>query len=79
MKRIHGHEVMEMMLASGSAYTKTSLARDIVRAFGKDARFYTCSADNMTASELVAFLEAKGKFHPHKGGFQTAPDKICKH
>jgi probable metal-binding protein len=70
---------MKMMLASGKPYTKTSLAKEIVSTFGKDARFYTCSADSMTASELVAFLEAKGKFHPHKGGFQTAPEKICKH
>jgi len=79
MKRIHGHEVMKMMLASGKAYTKTTLVKDIVGTFGKDARFYTCSADSMTAPELVAFLEAKGKFVPRKGGFETDANKICKH
>ncbi len=70
---------MKMMLASGKAYTKATLVKDIVKTFGKEARFYTCSADNMTASELVAFLEAKGKFVPRKGGFQTAANKICQH
>lgn len=79
MKQIHGHEVMQMMLTSGKPYTRTTLAQDIVAEFGEDARFFTCSAENMNAEELIDFLEARGKFVPADGGFQTAPDKICNH
>jgi len=79
MKRIHGHEVMKMMLVSGKTYTRHTLVADILHHFGADARFHTCSADSMTADELVAFLERKGKFDHRPDGFQTSPDKICNH
>jgi probable metal-binding protein len=79
MNLIHGHEVMEMMLASGKTYTKETLVADVISRFGAAARFYTCSAENMTAEQLVEFLDAKGKFLRQEGGFQTAADKMCQH
>ena len=78
-KKIHGHEVMKMMLASGKTYTKETLVKEIVSTFGKDARFYTCSAENLSAEELVSFLDSKGKFLRSEDGFQTSADKICDH
>lgn len=79
MNRIHGHEVLNMMLASGKLYTKDSLVKDIVSRFGGEARFYTCSAENMTAEEFVAFLESRGKFVHRPRGFQTSPEVMCQH
>jgi probable metal-binding protein len=79
MNSIHGHEVMEMMLGSGKTYTKQLLLADIHEKFGTGARFCTCSAENMTAEELVDFLEARGKFVPRTGGFQTSTDVMCQH
>jgi probable metal-binding protein len=79
MEQIHGHEVMHMMLQSGKAYTRSSLLTDIVANFGSDARFYTCSAQNLTPDGIIDFLQAKGKFVPCAAGFQTSPDLMCKH
>jgi probable metal-binding protein len=79
MNQIHGHEVMEMMLTSGKIYTKDALVNDIITKFGQDARFCTCSADNMTAEQLVAFLDDKGKLVQRDGGFQTSQDVMCQH
>jgi probable metal-binding protein len=79
MNSIHGHDVMEMMLNSGKTYTYESLLADIAAKFGGDARFHTCSAANMTAEQLVAFLEARGKFLPCTSGFQTSTDVMCQH
>ncbi|ECH7125455.1 DUF2492 family protein [Salmonella enterica] len=62
MDSIHGHEVLNMMIESGEQYTHTSLEAAIKARFGERARFHTCSASDMTAAELVAFLAAKGKF-----------------
>ncbi|MGN0028291.1 MAG: YecH family metal-binding protein [Marinilabiliaceae bacterium] len=75
----HGHEVLRMM--EGNAYAS---AQELVRAmearFGSDERYCTCSASGMTASELVAFLEERGKFIPAEGGGMTVDTtKICKH
>ncbi len=76
---IHGHEVMKMMIDSGKKYTKETLELDIIEKFGVDARFYTCSAENMTAKEVVDFLESRQRFIEAKEGFSTNPDKICDH
>ena len=76
---VHGHDVMNMMLDNGQSYTKDSLCADIVARFGAETRFYTCSAENMTAAELVDFLAAQGKFVEVGAGFITEADKICDH
>jgi probable metal-binding protein len=68
-----------MMLTSGKSYSRESLLHDINTRFGPNVRFYTCSAEDLTAEGLIDFLQAKGKFVPMDGGFQTSPDLVCKH
>ena len=46
---------------------------------GESTRFYTCSASDMTAKQLIDFLAARGKFVSASGGFSTDPTKICDH
>ncbi|HCL5269494.1 TPA: YecH family protein [Salmonella enterica] len=79
MDSIHGYEVLNMMIESGEQYTPASLEAAIKARFGEQARFHTCSASDMTAAELVAFLTAKGKFIVVDGGFSTHESKICRH
>ncbi|HDX5342560.1 YecH family metal-binding protein [Citrobacter sedlakii] len=79
MTSIHGHEVLNMMIASGEPYSTASLEAAIKNRFGEQARFHTCSASDMTAGELVAFLAAKGKFVAKDDGFSTHESKICRH
>ena len=76
---IHGHEVMQMMIDSGKSYTKESLEQEMIEKFGSDTTFYTCSAQGMSAKELVDFLEKKGKFFGTDEGFQTSQESICNH
>ncbi len=78
-EQIHGHEVMAMMMESGKAYTREALRADIVARFGANARFYTCSARNLTPDELITFLERRGKFIDAAGGFTTDEGKMCNH
>lgn len=79
MTSIHGHEVLNMMLASETAFTTETLVAAIEAKFGSDSRFHTCSADDMTARDLVAFLAERGKFVEADAGFTTAPERICQH
>ena len=79
MQSIHGHEVLQMMIASGEPYTVASLEAAITSRFGTDARFHTCSAENLSAAELVAFLQKKGKFIAAEEGVNTHESKICRH
>ncbi len=79
MSSIHGHEVLHMMLDTGTAYTTEGLIAAIEQRFGNEVRFHTCSAAEMSATQLVAFLANKGKFVPQEAGFTTAASKICQH
>ena len=73
----HGHEVLRMM--EGNSYaTAEALVAAIVARFGASERFYTCSASDLDAAVLVAFLKAKGKFRPAEGGFTMDRSKVCK-
>ena len=60
MEQLHAHEVLHMM--EGNSYSEASLKEAIVKTFGEDQRFYTCSAENMDADELIVF-ETKGEIH----------------
>ncbi|MCG9729747.1 YecH family protein [Shewanella sp. Isolate13] len=76
---IHGHQVMELMLAHGQSLTKEALKSLMHKEFGEQARYHTCSAQQMDADELIAFLEKKGKFIHSENGIETAADRICNH
>lgn len=76
---IHGHEVMHLMLELGGQFTQTSLQAAIEERFGKSARFHTCSAQDMDAAALIAFLRERGKFVDTDEGFNTEAERICNH
>lgn len=67
-------------MMEGNAYASAQeLVRAIEARFGSGERFCTCSASGMTAAELVAFLEERGKFMPAEGGGVTVDmTKVCK-
>ncbi|MCU6664675.1 YecH family metal-binding protein [Silvania hatchlandensis] len=79
MASVHGHDVLTMMIDSGEPYTEQRLVAAITARYGEAARFHTCSASDLTAAELVAFLAARGKFIPLEEGFSTHESKICRH
>ncbi len=76
---IHGHEVLHFMLENQDGFTRESLKAAIDARFGADARFHTCSAEDMDAQQLIGFLADKGKFVERSEGFNTEPEKICNH
>jgi len=49
MEQLHAHEVLHMM--EGNSYSEASLKEAIVKTFGEDQRFYTCSAENMESNK----------------------------
>ncbi|WP_064791715.1 YecH family metal-binding protein [Shewanella woodyi] len=76
---IHGHQVMELMLALNKAISKEELKLLMLGQFGASAKYHTCSACEMSADELIILLERKGKFVISERGVETARDKICNH
>lgn len=76
---VHGHEVMDAIIADGRLFTRDSLTAFLVDKFGLGTRYHTCSAADMTAAELVDFLAARGKFVGTEEGFTVNTARVCKH
>jgi len=76
---IHGHEVMEMILAAEAPLTRDELEETVRMRFGEAARFHTCSATNMTLDELLKFLDGRGKVLEVDGALETSRGQICNH
>ena len=66
-------------MMQGHSYTEKSLLEAIIEKFGPEERFYTCSADNLTARGLIDFLKERGKFKPAEDGFTVDESKVCNH
>lgn len=79
MESVHGHEVLHTMLTNDKGWTRESLLQALAEKYGEDCRFHTCSAQDMSAEQLIDFLAARGKFVDAEGGFNTQESKICKH
>lgn len=77
MMEIHAHEVLQMMAASETGYTRDTLAKAIHETFGQDARFKTCSGGGLTAADLVVFLDERGKLAGPEDALHLAPGEEC--
>ena len=64
-------------MMQGHSYTEKSLLEAIIEKFGAEDRFYTCSAENLTAQGLIDFLKEHGKFMPMDAGFTVDTSKVC--
>ena len=67
MEQLHAHEVLHMM--EGNSYSEASLKEAIVKTFGEDQRFYTCSAENMESNKNRCISETKGEIHAYRKWF----------
>ena len=79
MATIHGHEVIEMIQVADRPFRKEELVGAIAERFGADARFHTCSAEDLSGGELVEFLMARGKFTVADEGMTLDPEQVCRH
>lgn len=76
---VHGHDVLHLVAEAGRALTRTEIESVLVGRFGRDARYFTCSAAGMTAAEIVEFLAARGKLVESDGGLTTDRGRMCSH
>lgn len=76
---IHGHEVIEMILAAEKPFSRNELQEAVRVRFGETARFHTCSARDMTVDELLSFLGGRGKVLEVDGLLEMREGQICDH
>ncbi|MCX6878257.1 MAG: YecH family protein [Verrucomicrobia bacterium] len=79
MESIHGHDVIHMVQQAEHAFSRAELVTAIQEKFGSGARFHTCSAEGMTAAELVEFLVTRGKFSGPDSALALDASRVCQH
>lgn len=76
---VHGHAVLNMILSASQPMTLDALREAVSREFGADARFHTCSADELTLDDLLAFLLARGKLTQTGDTLTAHREAMCAH
>ena len=60
-EQIHGHEIIELVAKCPEGIATGTLTDIVAGEYGTGARFFTCSAGNMSLPELLAFLGERDK------------------
>ncbi|MDH1470885.1 YecH family metal-binding protein [Shewanella sp. GD03713] len=76
---VHGHDVMALMVAQENPLLKPEFIALMAQTFGDNARYHTCSADNLQAEELISLLLGKGKILESKQGLTLVAGRQCNH
>ncbi|AMO56775.1 hypothetical protein GZ77_02595 [Endozoicomonas montiporae] len=58
---IHGHNVLNLIREHNQPVNIDELLTAISQHFGTESRFHTCSAEGLSADQLVELFLAKGK------------------
>ena len=78
-EQIHGHEIIELVTKYPEGIATGTLADIVSGEFGTGVRFFTCSAENMSLPELLAFLGERDKVQFRDGLVFPGGSPACSH
>lgn len=76
---IHGHEILEHIIAAGGTVRLPALEAFATMSFGGDATYYTCSSEGMTFPQLMEFLASRNKLRIDDGLVTVFAENMCRH
>ena len=78
-EQIHGHEIIELVAKYPEGIATGTLTDIVAGEFGTGVRFFTCSAENMSLPELLAFLGERDKVQFRDGLVFPCGSPACSH
>ena len=78
-EQIHGHEIMALVAKYPEGIAVSALADIVAHEFGAGAKFFTCSAENMSLPELLAFLAERDKVQLSDNLVLPGGSPACEH
>lgn len=75
---VHGHEILEHIIAAGGTMQLAALKEYAGRQFGAEATYHTCSANGMLFDELLGFLLQRHKVAVADGRITVHVENMCK-
>ena len=77
---IHGHEVIALVADAQPPFTLTTLKDAASARWGAQARFHTCSADDLSLAQLLDFLLERAKLVVSAdGALSVVAGNVCSH
>ena len=76
---IHGHEIIDLVAKYPKGIATATLTDIVAGEFGTGARFFTCSAKNMSLPELLTFLGERDKVLLRDGLVFPGGSPACEH
>lgn len=78
-EQIHGHEIIGIVDKYPNGIPAETLADMVTHEFGAGSRFFTCSAENMSLPELLAFLSERDKVQLRDNMVFPGGSPACNH
>jgi len=78
-EQIHGHEIMALVAKYPEGIATSTLTDIVAGEFGTGARFFTCSAENMSLPGLLKFLAERDKVQLRDGLVFPGGSPACEH
>ena len=76
---IHGHEIINLVFDHPEGIEIEHLTTLVANTYGADARYYTCSAEDLTLQELLSFLADRDKVQLVEGKVFPGGAPACNH
>ena len=79
MKRLHGHELIHLIVRQERSMTLEEIKETAETVFGDDVNYYTCSESSMNTDELIQFLLVRQKLVKNGLGYVINLGEVCDH
>lgn len=76
---VHGHEIIDLIASYPAGIRISELSALVDARYGKGVMFHTCSAEGMDLSELLTFLNLRGKASISDNIIFPGPSPACNH
>jgi|GEM_PF-1213977 len=76
---VHGIEIVEIVSSVPNGIPRDQLAEIVAAKFGKSAKFYTCTTQDMTLDALIALGVLRRKLTIRNGKIFKGQFPICPH
>ena len=78
-EQVHGHEILDLVAAHPKGISAENLTQLANEKFGPDVRFFTCSTEDMSLPDLLAFLLERDKIQRNEDLIVSGGSPACNH
>ncbi len=79
MEKIHGHELINLIVRKEKEMSLQEIKETAVKDLGQDVSYYTCSNSSMTTDEMINFLLVRHKLIKKDNGYVINSGEVCNH